>query len=125
MLALPLVLLVPLVFGAAADSNCRALPKDPEWPSTSTWKAALEGVEERGMQMPNATSPDYAYPAKTVEQVQKAVKFAADNNVRLTILNSGHDFIGRYVVMYWRRKVTKLTGLGITRLAACLFRLWE
>jgi hypothetical protein len=98
MLFLPLALLVPLVFGATAGPSCRALPTDPEWPAATAWKTALEGVEARGMQMPNATSPDYAFPAKTVEQVQKAVKFAADNNVRLSILNSGHDFIGRYVV---------------------------
>jgi hypothetical protein len=30
------------------------------------------------------------------EQVQAAVKFATEHNVRLTILNSGHDFLARH-----------------------------
>ncbi|TGZ81304.1 FAD-binding domain-containing protein, partial [Ascodesmis nigricans] len=35
------------------------------------------------------------FTAKTYEDVKKAVSFAAEHNIRLTLLNSGHDFLGR------------------------------
>jgi FAD/FMN-containing dehydrogenase len=39
--------------------------------------------------------PDYTFRAKNIEDVQKAVKFAAGNNVRLSVIASGHDYLGR------------------------------
>jgi hypothetical protein len=78
-----------------ASEGCKKLPIDADWPQPDTWKAALKGVEARGPQNPLKTRPDYKYEANTVAKVQNAVKFAASNNVRLSIMNSGHDFIGR------------------------------
>jgi heat shock protein HslJ len=85
------------VLGQIAPPGCKKLPKDADWPAETVWKAELPGVMARGPQIANATLPDYSYQARTVEQVQKAVKFVAENNIRLSILNSGHDFIGRSV----------------------------
>ncbi|KAI4943502.1 hypothetical protein J4E91_009412 [Alternaria rosae] len=39
--------------------------------------------------------PAYVVNATTVKDVQLAVNFARNNNVRLTIKNTGHDFLGR------------------------------
>ncbi len=86
-----------LVLGQIAPLGCKKLPKDADWPAEAVWQAELPGVMARGPQIANATLPDYSYQARTVEQVQKAVKFVAENNIRLSILNSGHDFIGRLV----------------------------
>lgn len=39
----------------------------------------------------------YVVSAKTVRHVQLAVNFARNNNIRLVIKNSGHDFNGRSI----------------------------
>ena len=39
--------------------------------------------------------PEYVIVATTAEQVQAGVKFAHENNIRVVIRNSGHDFMGR------------------------------
>ena len=39
--------------------------------------------------------PEYAVEATTVAQVQLAVNFARNNNIRLVIKNTGHDFGGK------------------------------
>lgn len=74
--------------------DCKVLPADSNWPSTEIWKESLKGVQARGKDAADG-SPDYRFNANTVEKVQVAVKFAAKHNLRLSILNSGHDFVGR------------------------------
>ena len=77
-----------------ASEDCKILPDDANWPAAEAWKENLKGVQAREK---DATpgSPDYRFNANTVEKVQAAVKFAAKHNLRLSILNSGHDFVGR------------------------------
>lgn len=41
--------------------------------------------------------PVYVVNATTVEQVQAAINFARENNIRLNVKASGHDFLGRSV----------------------------
>ena len=41
--------------------------------------------------------PIYVVNATTAKHVQKAVKFARKNNIRLNVKSSGHDFLGRSV----------------------------
>ncbi|KAF2197179.1 FAD-binding domain-containing protein [Delitschia confertaspora ATCC 74209] len=43
----------------------------------------------------NDGTPAYVVNATTVKQVQLAVNFARNNNIRVVIKNSGHDFSGR------------------------------
>jgi hypothetical protein len=100
--ALPLPLLIlaiaavehPLATRLPAPSNCKKLPIDSDWPSEETWKTELQGSTKRGPQK-KWTTPDYTYLGNTVAKIQTAVKFAAKHSVRLSILSSGHDFIGR------------------------------
>ena len=90
---------VPATAAAAklpAPVNCKKLPIDADWPSEQVWKTELKGAEPRGPQKA-WTSPDYTYEASKAVHVQNAVKFAAKYNLRLSIINSGHDFIGRWV----------------------------
>jgi hypothetical protein len=39
--------------------------------------------------------PVYIVNASNTDHVQKAVRFAADHNLRLSIKNTGHDYLGR------------------------------
>lgn len=39
--------------------------------------------------------PVYAVAVTSAEQIQKAVNFARERNLRLVIKNSGHDYLGR------------------------------
>jgi hypothetical protein len=83
-----------------APANCKKLPIDSDWPSEEAWKTELKGSRKRGSQK-KWTSPDYTYDGNTVTNVQAAVRFAAKHGVRLSVLNSGHDFIGRYEQLHW------------------------
>jgi hypothetical protein len=80
----------------AAPKNCIKLPIDADWPSHDVLNAELNGWEPR-MEGQSFKHPDYTYEVKSVASVQRAVRFAAKHNIRISILNSGHDFLGRYV----------------------------
>jgi FAD/FMN-containing dehydrogenase len=83
-----------MVASKTVASRCKAIPGDPGWPSSETWKNELPTAKRqpaKGKQK-HAT---YRIDVKTVDEVQRAVKFAGKHNVRLTLLNSGHDFLGR------------------------------
>jgi hypothetical protein len=77
-----------------APAGCKKLPKDVDWPAPDVVNKELPGWEAP---MPDGDKkhPDYIYEVKTVASTQRAVKFAAKHNVRLSIINSGHDFLGR------------------------------
>ena len=72
----------------------KKLPADADWPSKATLDAELPGWEPR-MSSSKLKHPDVVYTTRDITGVQRAVKFAAKYNVRLSILNSGHDFLGR------------------------------
>lgn len=38
---------------------------------------------------------EYSVVVEAPEHIQQAVRFAQDNNIRLAIRNTGHDFLGR------------------------------
>ncbi|KAK2804805.1 hypothetical protein FQN51_001447 [Onygenales sp. PD_10] len=77
-----------------APAGCRLLNTDSTWPLLDAWEAALPGVVA-GNDTEAAIRPDYIFAAEDVPAVQAAVKFAAQNNIRLSVVNSGHDFLGR------------------------------
>lgn len=83
---------VPSPIGAA-PSDCKAISTDSTWPTVSVWTAALPGIEAKHVE--DVGRPDYFYTATNATGVQAAVKFAAANNLRLVVVNSGHDFLGR------------------------------
>ena len=77
-----------------APAGCKKLPTDADWPSLDVVNSELPGWEA-SMPDGNFKHPDYIYEVKRVSSVQIAVRFAAKHNVRLSIINSGHDFLGR------------------------------
>jgi hypothetical protein len=79
---------------APAPDGCKKLSTDADWPSKEVWDAELPGWEN-SMADPGMKHPDVVYEVKTKGSVAKAVKFVAKHNVRLSILNSGHDFLAR------------------------------
>jgi hypothetical protein len=64
---------------AAAPKERLKLSTDADWPSSEVWKAQLPGVIPRHAKATN--EPDYRLQPKTAAEVQKAVKFAKNNNV--------------------------------------------
>jgi hypothetical protein len=89
---------------APKDQDCKKLSGDAGWPAPDVWAKALPGVIPREQNDPKVTRPDYQLVATSISQVQAAVKFAADNNIRLSILNSAHDFLGRLVLSFEKKK---------------------
>jgi hypothetical protein len=76
-----------------APAGCRKLASDADWPVDAEWKKALPDIEPRSKTLAAGVfRPDYKLRAENVKDVQAAVKFATANNVRLTVITSGHDF---------------------------------
>jgi hypothetical protein len=70
--------------------GCRKNATDVDWPTPAEWKAALPGVVARASSLAaSVVRPDYHFNAMIVADVQAAVKFCAQRNIRLTIINSG------------------------------------
>jgi hypothetical protein len=77
---------------STAASGCKLLASDKGFPSNATWIKELPGVIPKE---PGTLGADYTVVARSVKDVQRAVNFARIHNVRLSVLNSGHDFMGR------------------------------
>jgi FAD/FMN-containing dehydrogenase len=79
--------------GVLADQvNCRKLATDPEFPTEETWKRAIPRITVR---QPGDVGADYNLRAQNYAEIQAAVRFCSEHNVRLSIINSGHDFLAR------------------------------
>src|ERR1700712_4976747 len=82
-----------LALGQTAPAGCLKLSTDSDWPAPEIWKAALPGVVRESKA--GKVSPDYRIQAKNTADVQKAVKFAAQHGIRLSVITTGHDQLGR------------------------------
>ena len=74
---------------------CKVITGDKDWPADDVWKKEIPGVEKSPALSGNTTRPDWVINAKGPSDVQAAVSFAAKYNVRVSVINSGHDFLGR------------------------------
>ncbi|KAF5335049.1 hypothetical protein D9758_016321 [Tetrapyrgos nigripes] len=58
--------------------------------------------------------PTIGVDARTVEDIQAAVKFAADRDLRLVVHNTGHDYLGRSAArgafMLWTHNMKNITA---------------
>jgi hypothetical protein len=77
-----------------APEGCRKLPTDADWPTQDVVNTELKGWEAP-MVDAGEKHPNWMYEVKTVASAQRAVNFARKQNVRISVLNSGHDFLGR------------------------------
>ncbi|KAL1595301.1 hypothetical protein SLS60_009991 [Paraconiothyrium brasiliense] len=80
---------------ATTPAGCRRLKTDAGWPTHAQWEAALPGVVATNGSDQHGPLPDYRLQARSIEDVQKAVRFAKDHNVRLSVLTTGHDQLQR------------------------------
>ncbi|KAG4441717.1 hypothetical protein IFR05_002796 [Cadophora sp. M221] len=65
-----------------------------EWPQGDTCYAT---ANPQGATCTQGGFPVYVVNATTVKQIQLTVNFARNENIRLVIKNTGHDFLGRSV----------------------------
>jgi hypothetical protein len=75
-----------------APPDCKLLASDKGFPADDVWKKAFP---EAFKKMKGTEGPDWWLQAKSVEDVQKAVNFAREKNIRLSVITTGHDFHGR------------------------------
>jgi hypothetical protein len=80
----------PKAIGSAGTSQCKLASADAAWPKAPAWSSALPNVKAS-----TSKGPNYKVAVSKVKDVQDAVNFAAKNNIRFSIMNSGHDFMKR------------------------------
>jgi FAD binding domain len=79
----------------STPTGCKVVENDEDFPAPDVWEAAMPGIAHRKTKGRVATQPIYRFTVKSVSDVEKAVHFAAKYNVRLTIITTGHDYLGR------------------------------
>jgi hypothetical protein len=80
-------------------------PGSPEYPGDAAWKElgtqvgnrlhVCSGSSNRACGSGNLRS-EYVVAATNAQDVSAALKFATRNKIRVTIRNTGHDFLARY-----------------------------
>jgi hypothetical protein len=77
---------------STAPQGCKLLASDKGFPADNVWKAAFPNAFKK---MKGTEGPDWWVQATSIGVVQKAVTFAKEHNVRLSVISTGHDFMGR------------------------------
>ncbi|KAH6611686.1 hypothetical protein C7974DRAFT_381622 [Boeremia exigua] len=78
--------------GTTTPVGCKKLNTDIGWPSLAEWQAALPNVVPAIKNTDKwGPLPDYRLQAKSIEDVQAAVRFTKQHDIRLTVLTTGHD----------------------------------
>lgn len=78
-----------------APIGCRKLSTDRDWPAPEAWQAGIPGVILQNGSDVHGSLPDYRIRAKSISDVQAAVRFASEHNIRLSVITTGHDQLGR------------------------------
>ncbi|KAM0542564.1 hypothetical protein ACHAPJ_012735 [Fusarium lateritium] len=94
---LALLFAVQACLASTAPRHCRRLHTDVDWPSFEEWKAAIPGIIKQNNSDSFGSLPDYRIRAKCYSEVQAAVKFAALHKIRLSVITTGHDALGRNI----------------------------
>jgi hypothetical protein len=77
---------------STAPPGCKLLASDKGFP---TEEELVKEFPKAFRKMKGTEGPDFWIQPQTVEEVQKAVNFAREKNIRINIVTSGHDFHGR------------------------------
>jgi len=85
------VQLPTFVLAVTAPAGCRKLKTDDDWPTPEDWKARLPAVVPNNITDGGDINPDYRFQVQSACDVEAAMKFATDNNIRLTVITTGHD----------------------------------
>ncbi|KAL5610775.1 hypothetical protein FOBRF1_006892 [Fusarium oxysporum] len=84
-----------LVTSTTAPKGCRKLSTDHDWPSHEIWEDGIPGVIRQNGSDPHGGLPNYRVRADSASDIQAAVRFASKHNIRLSIITTGHDQLGR------------------------------
>lgn len=101
-------------FGQVAydEISCQAVkvawgtyPFHAENPVSSSWNNDNNDTCIPDSQYPctDAGYPQYVVNATTASKVKIAVDFAREHNIRLIVKGSGHDYLGRFVVLLQKK----------------------
>lgn len=71
------------------------LSTDRDWPAPEVWETAIPGVVRQNGSDGYGGLPNYRVRAESAAIVQAAVKFASAHKIRLTVITTGHDQLGR------------------------------
>jgi hypothetical protein len=74
------------------STGCKTFKTDSNFPSQAEWMAVSSSMKTSE----GPGRPDYHFTALSSADVVASMKFVAKHNLRISILNSGHDFLGRY-----------------------------
>ncbi|EXK25037.1 hypothetical protein FOMG_18279 [Fusarium oxysporum f. sp. melonis 26406] len=75
--------------------GCLKLSTDHDWPSPKVWEDAIPGVIRQNGSDTYGGLPNYRIRAESTSDIQAAVRFASKYNVRLSVITTGHDQLGR------------------------------
>ncbi|KAF1984825.1 FAD-binding domain-containing protein [Aulographum hederae CBS 113979] len=99
------IILAALVESPLALSLAKNYPGSPGYPSVAEWDALNKTLSDRLYQCPsqgNLTNaclqnqqPAYAVAARHARDISAALQFANAKNLRVSVLNTGHDFLAR------------------------------
>ncbi|KAI6715417.1 FAD binding domain-containing protein [Diplocarpon mali] len=82
-----------------APAGCRKLSTDADWPAPEVWAAAIPGVVPNSVKGTDKVTAggvsDYRIRARSAQDVQNAVRFASQHNIRIAVITTGHDQVGR------------------------------
>jgi hypothetical protein len=71
-------------------AGCRKLSTDVDWPADAEWKKVLPEIIARSKTLAKGVyRPDYKVQAESYKDVENAVRFCKQNNLRLTIIDTG------------------------------------
>jgi FAD/FMN-containing dehydrogenase len=90
----PVAVLSSALLPFNTTDSCKTTSADAAWPPKSEWVKAMPEIERQKAKT-NWKQPYYRLDATTVAEVIAAVKFTKEHNIRLSIITSGHDFVGR------------------------------
>jgi FAD/FMN-containing dehydrogenase len=74
-----------------ATSEYQKLNTDSDWPLPETWRTSFPGIILKESKARGA-APDYRIRVRNTADVIKAVHFANQHNIRLSVIATGHDF---------------------------------
>lgn len=80
-----------------APQGCYKLHTDDDWPSFQEWENGIPGVVKENNSDRFGSLPDYRIRARSYTDIQAAVKFSALHKIRLSVITTGHDQIGRNI----------------------------
>jgi hypothetical protein len=78
----------------SASPACKIVAGDQGWPADAVWQQEIPGIV-KSPKAGNDSHPDWVINAHSPVDVQAAIKFANKYNVRVSIITTGHDFLGR------------------------------